>query len=517
MKVSSRKRRESGARAGCNTWFGGCLGPIPPSRPRLGYCKSDAMSKLSTTLEALNTALENEDFERGFALLEAAYASANLVDKVQLALHSAHLHSLYADGGVEEGLGALKIARSLDFLIERNPLYTALEAELQAYGARESDESAMKRIEQQATTALTGNLLARYHAAAALSLLELNDEVLGVWLSLGWKELPKHLHWRYFAWLGSAYEGIGQLEGAEDAYREAVDHAPRVQQAAMLAEQAALNLSLERFEMAGLLLERAREQMQTDGGQEAQMLTQWHYLRAQAEMGLGRPESAENHILEAVRLETEAGESSYGVTLVHGQVLMALGRSLEALEQLREAVVIASPLDLPYALHELGVALLDLDRILEAKEALRRTLESEEYPFMPEVQADLAEAEYRMGNLHEAEEMAQSALGMGATVTASLVLGAVALEYYHLDEALEHYTRALNESAEGSREWTLGHQMVADILAQQGFSDPANILEHAQKALERTPVSDEWHHTLQGYVTRANEMMAQGRSSRTLN
>jgi len=490
---------------------------IPPARPQLGYCKSDAMSKLSTTLEALNTALEREDFERGFALLEAAYPSASLVDKVELALHSAHLHSLYADGGVEEGLGALKIARSLDFLIERNPLYTALEAELQAYSARESDESAMRQIGQQATTALTGNLLARYHAAAALSLLELNDEVLGVWLSLGWQELPKHLHWRYWAWLGSVYEGIGQLEGAESAYREAVDQAPRVQQAAMLAEQAALNLSLERFEMAGLLLERAREQMQSDGGQEAQMLTQWHYLRAQAEMGLGRPESAENHILEAVRLELEAGESSYGVTLVHGQVLMALGRSLEALEQLREAVTIASPLDLPYALHELGVALLDLDRILEAKEALRRTLESEEYPFVPEVQADLAEAEYRLGNLHEAEEMAQSALGMGATVTASLVLGAVALEYYHLDEALEHYTRALSESAEGSREWTLGHQMVADILAQQGFQDPSNILEHAQKALERTPVSDEWHHTLQGYVTKASEMMAQGRSSRTLN
>ena len=475
------------------------------------------MSKLSTTLEALNFALEREDFEAGFALLEAAFGSATRNDKVQLALHNAHLYSLYADGGVEEGLRALKVAGSLDFLISQNPLYTALEAELQAYGAREEDAAAMKGVGQQATSALTGNLLARYHAAAALSLLELNDEVLGVWLSLGWQELPKHLHWRYFAWLGSVHEGLGNFEGAESAYRDAVDHAPRSQQAAMLAEQAALNLSLERFEVAGLLLERAREQMETDGGQEAQMLTQWHYLRAQTEMGLGRPDSAELHILEAKKLELEGGEASYGVTLVHGQVLMALGRSLEALEQLKEAIEIAAPPDLPYALHELGVALLDLDRILEAKEALRRVLESEEYPFQPEVQADLAESEYRLGNLHEAEEMAHAALNLGAIVTASLVLGAVALEYYHLDEALEHYSRALNESAEGSREWTLGHQMLADILAQQGFQDPSRILEHAQKALERTPVSDEWHHTLEGYVTKASGILTQGHSSRTLN
>ncbi len=475
------------------------------------------MSKLSTTLQALEAALEQEDFERGFALLEAAFSSASIVDKVQLALHSAHLHSLYADGGVEDGLAALKVARSLDFLVGQNLLYTALEAEFQAYAGREADEGSLRRVQQQATSALTGTLLARYHAAAALSLLELNEEVLGVWLSLNWQGLPKHLHWRYFAWLGSVYEGIGQLEGAEEAYREAVDHAPRVQQAAMLAEQAALNLSLERFEMAGLLLERAREQMESDGGQDVQMLTQWHYLRAQVELGLGRPESAETHILEAKKIELEAGEASYGVTLVHGQVLMALGKPQEALEQLKEAVTIASPVDLPYALHELGVALLDLDRIIEARDALRQVLESEEYPFLPEVQADLAETEYRLGNLHEAEEMAGAALGMGATVTASLVLGAVALEYYHLDEALEHYTRALTESAEGGREWTLGHQMVADILAQQGFQDPTQILEHAQKALERTPVSDEWHHTLQGYVAKANEMLAQGRSSRTLN
>ena len=65
------------------------------------------MSKLSATLEALNLALEREDFEAGFALLETAFGSAAPNDKVTLALHSAHLHSLYADGGVEDGLGAL--------------------------------------------------------------------------------------------------------------------------------------------------------------------------------------------------------------------------------------------------------------------------------------------------------------------------------------------------------------------------------------------------------------------------
>ena len=135
---------------------------------------------------------------------------------------------------------------------------------------------------------------------------------------------------------------------------------------------------------------------------------------------------------------------------------------------------------------------------------------------MPEVLADIAEAEYRLGRLPEAQASAEQALAQGAVVPASLVLGSVAMDYYHLDEALEHYERVAREAAPGTRDWVTAQQMTTDIMAQQGFPDAAAAYAHAQQALEHTDPSDDWYGTLQDHLSRAEAQMGLGKG-RTLN
>ena len=66
-------------------------------------------------------------------------------------------------------------------------------------------------------------------------------------------------------------------------------------------------------------------------------------------------------IREAARLEAQHGDPSYGVALVRGQVLTHLGQQEQALVAFQTALNLATEADRPYANHELGVALLDLD------------------------------------------------------------------------------------------------------------------------------------------------------------
>ena len=75
------------------------------------------------------------------------------------------------------------------------------------------------------------------------------------------------------------------------------------------------------------------------------------------------------------------------------------------------------------------MALLDLDRPVEARERLEAVLHDPEYPYLPEVLADMAECDYRLGRLQEAQQTAEQALAQGAVIPASLVLGSVALDY----------------------------------------------------------------------------------------
>lgn len=473
------------------------------------------MIELSTTWQQTLQALEHEDFDAAYWVLDSAYGEANRETRARLSLLLGSVHSLYGEAGLEDTKNAVHEAAALDPKLRDDGLYRALNAELVARddpdgGARLADGA----LRSPSSFSLPGEAaLVRYHAMVALALAEQPQAALDAAPASG--ELPPHLRWRLRSWQADSEEQLGHHEDAVNLYAEAAHLAAGLNRAIMLQERAAVLLHLERHAEALETLERARSEYRGDPD-ETLHLASWHYLRAQAQLGLSRPEEALASIQTASRMEREGGDPSYGVELVWGQVLMALGEAPEATRHFSEALRLAVPEDRAYALHELGVAYLDQDLPLEARERLQDTLSHDEYPFLPEAYADLAEAEYRLGRLSEAEASAQYALSQGATVPASLVLGSVALDYYHLDEALEHYERVVNEAAPGSRDWVTGHQMLADILAQQGFKDPGRVYHHASLALEHTERNDEWHATLSELMERAEREM-QGGGKRTLN
>ena len=465
------------------------------------------------TWEQACQALASDDYDAAYHILEAARREARPPARARLSLYSASLSSLYGDSGAPEMQRNLEQARKLDPALTSDPLYLALNAELRARTLGPDANGAAVAPPIEARHAL--DALARFHAACALSLLGQPEEALET--APPAPELPVHLRWRLRSWQADAEEQLGHSEDAAALYGEAAHLALGVNKAVMLQEQAALLLQQDQAQAAGIALQQARALYRTPLPEEDVLhLASWHYLQAQYQMNEGELEAALQSIQEADRLEKTQNEASYGVALVWGQILTSQGQPEAALPLFEQALARAEPEDRPYALHELGVALLDLDRPVDAREKLEAVLAVPEYPFLAEVLADVAECDYRLGRLQEAQQEAEQALSQGATVPASLVLGSVALDYYHLDDALEHYERVVREAAPGSRDWITGHQMAADVMAQQGFPDAAAAYAHAQQALEHTEASDDWHGTLQDHLAKAGAMMGAERG-RTLN
>jgi tetratricopeptide (TPR) repeat protein len=467
------------------------------------------MIDVATTWQQACTALAGDDYDTAFSVLEGAMQEAGKPKRARLALLLASIHALYGDAASNEVGAALRDARTLDPALRENLLYLALSAELDAR-TRGPDAALPTGAVREAADPLT-----RYHALAALSLAEQPQAALDLHLPL--PELPDHLKWRLRSWQADAEEQLGHTQQAAHLYAEAAHHARGLNRAVMLQEQAALLLQLGQPQEAQAALEQARTLYPgQDPEEEGLNLATWQYLQAQALLNLGKPDEALAAIREADRLERAHGDPSYGVALVWGQVLTHHGGHEEALRHFERALTLAQEGDRPYAQHELGVALLDLDRPVEARERLEAALSDPEYPYAPEVLADLAECDYRLGRLQEAQVAAEQALAQGAVIPASLVLGSVALEYYHLDDALEHYERVIREAAPQSRDWITGHQMAADVMAQQGFRDPTAAYAHAQQALAHTEVSDDWHATLQEHLSKAEALMGSN-GRRTLN
>lgn len=471
------------------------------------------MIDVATTWQQACTALAAGDYDTAFDVLEAALREAQPAQRGPLHLYLASVHSLYGDPALPDVQRELQRATRTDPALASTPLYAALDAERHA---RAHPEEPTPPAVPPAVHA-AADPLARYHAVCALALGGDPQAALDVHLPI--TELPVHLRWRLRSWQADAQESLGHTQDAAHLYAEAAHLSAGLNRATMLQEQAALELQLGNAEGAKRALDQARPLYPTAVTQDddALNLATWHYLRAQAMLNLGRPEAAQDAIREADRLEREHGDPSYGVALVRGQVLTHLGQTEAALTAFQDALTLAAPQDRPYANHELGVALLDLDRPVDAREKLEAALHERDYPFQPEVLADLAECDYRLGRLAEAQAGAEAAMAQGAVVPASLVLGSVALDYFQLDEALEHYERVIREAAPETRDWILAHQMAADIMAQQGFPNPSAAYAHAQQALALTPESDDWHATLQDYVTRTQALIGTQGGGRTLN
>lgn len=478
------------------------------------------MIDADTTWQQACTALAGGDYETAFSVLDAALdeampargkpARGGQTTAARLCLYLGSLHALYGDAATEQLGTALSEARRLDPAVESGPLYRALHAELDAR-ARGPEAAPPAGAAREAA-----DPVARFHALCALALAEQPQAALD--LHLAADELPAHLRWRLRSWQADCQEQLGHTADAINLYAEAAHLATGLDRAVMLQEQAALLIQDGRPEDAKTVLDNARllygsgrqaaiNPMQTED--EGLNLATWHYLRAQALLQMDLPDAALDMVREADRLERQHGTPGYVVALLRGQILSHLGQQEKAIVAFEAALTLAEEGDRPYANHELGVALLDMDRPVEARDRLEIALNEPNYPYQPEVLADIAECDYRLGRMPEAQLAAEQALAQGAVIPASLVLGSVALDYFQLDEALEHYERVVREAAPDSRDWIIGHQMAADVMAQQGFPNPAAAVAHAQQALEHTPESDDWHGTLQDLLARAQTLLGQ--------
>jgi tetratricopeptide (TPR) repeat protein len=277
----------------------------------------------------------------------------------------------------------------------------------------------------------------------------------------------------------------------------------------LLLDAAAMWLEAGEGERALMALEEAKAVV--GEGEGAEDAATRHYLLARAHLLLGNPNRALEEARRALEEEEESGHQAYGTPMVAGQALLQLGRYPEAMEAYREALLRAEAAERPYVLHEMAVAALDQAAYLEAEGYLRELLHGEGYPYRAQALADLAEALYRQGRYGEAEAMAREAMRLGAEASGELILGHIAYDLMHLEEALAHYRQAAEQAEEGSREWVGAQEMVVDTLAQLGYRSPEEILARTEAVLPYVHPADEWHQALLAYRERALALLREGR------
>jgi tetratricopeptide (TPR) repeat protein len=466
-------------------------------------------------MKALELALEANDFDQAFVLLVGEVEASNQPrERAKWMLELAQLYILAA-ADVEAVNGCLSEAKQQDPQIVQEPLYLALQAGqrlTQFQAPPELDHPVRLAAIGQAHQALVGSPTARYYAATVL--LGLGELESGLKALEGLEALPTHLRWRAWSWRATALEELGRLRDASLAHQQAVVGAPANEKALLLQDKAALHLDLEEpHEALKALLESQQWLTEEHPADAAARLS----LEARAHLMLENPHLACERAEQAKHFEQEVGEVSFGTMLVLGQCHAALEHWREAIPAFEAAVDLAFAAEKGFALHELGLAQMDADRPEDSRQSLHKALLEPSYPHKAEVRADLAELEYRLGNFEAAELEAKTALEMGATVSASLLLANIAYEYYRLEDALEHYQRALALATEASRDWVIAQQMTADTLVQLGWRSPDSILHHASLALPHLEPADEWAITLQGYIERARQLLTPSGGSRTLN
>lgn len=454
-------------------------------------------------MQVVLEALHQGDYDTAFETLIRTLALAQGQEAAEAALLLAEAYSLYGEGGIEGANRALEEGLSSVPSLEAHPHYRSILGEMRALEGASEDE--VRQILPRTT-----DPRALYHQAQALMYLGLPEEALEI-LNRP-LELPAFLAWRAHTLRGKALERLGQPAEAAAAYKEAsrlavgMEHYWNLIDASAMFVEAGMGL-----EALQVLQEAELEAPELEDPEEAATR---YYLIARCHLLLGNPNLALEAIQRALEIEREGAEPAHGTPLVHGQALMQLGQPREAIEAFREAVRRTEEQDRSYALHELAVAYLEAGELAEAEATLREVLRDPEYGHLGDAYGDLAEVLYRLGRYDEAHQAAHEAIHQGSPSTGYLILGNLAYDLLHLEEALEHYTQACETAAEGSRDWVTAQQMVVDTLAQLGFRHPSEIINRSEAVLPYLHPADEWHHTLSSYLERARNLMG---GSRTLN
>ena len=457
-------------------------------------------------LELAHSALAEGRYEAAFATLEGA-ARRQRVRAVQARywLHLAACYALYGLDGLENGVPALKAAVAADPQTVSDALYQALYWEFDAY--RGASASEVKR----GLRAIAGDLppIAAYHAGAALLAVGAERSALRRLESLSDDALPAYLVWRRWSLLGQAQEALGEWASAAIAYGAAVDGAPASERGPELLAYASCLLELGRIDEVLAVLGDVDE-----GVLDEVDVGLMRYVEGRAQLEAGNPNRAYELFVEARGLEAEP-ETGFSLAYATGQALVALQRYDDAVAVLREAVAAAPAEHRAFAQHEAAIALMESEALDDAVPLLEEVISDPGYPHRGEALADLADVRLRAGDLEQARSDAERALDLGAVAPACLVLGALAFDYYHLDEAVRCYEQALAASQPGDPVWVTAHQMLADVHAQRGDGAADRVLRHALTALEYTEAASEWRLPLEAHVERARALL--GGHDRVLN
>ena len=447
-------------------------------------------------LEPAFAALAQGRYEAAFMLLEGAVRrQRDRRSQALIKLHVAAVFALYAQDGLEGGLLCLGEALERDSGVAQLSLYRALYWEFSAY---RGDAPADVRRGAVAA-ARDAEPLARYHAASALLAVGAHRHANRVLQKVELKELPAYLHWRYCSLLGQTFEHQHAFHKAADAYRQAVQLSVGAEQQSERLNLAACWIEAGEAKLARTVLSEVDMSYLSDPAEKAVK----SFLEGRAHLVLGNPHEALQLFLEAHALEQQAGEVSFNLQLTLAQTYATLGDLEHALPLHEYATKVARPEQLPFALHEYAFALFEADRLLEARDILMNVMQEENYPHRAEVYADLAEIEFRLGNLDLTAEHAQRALDLGATTAACLCLGNVAFEYYRLDEAAAWFEQALSASREGDADWLVARQMLVDIEVQRGYAFPERLIRHAEAAMPFVPPASDLAFTFRMYIDEA--------------
>ncbi|MCL5965527.1 MAG: tetratricopeptide repeat protein [Deinococcus sp.] len=440
-------------------------------------------------------ALRQGDYDTAFEVLLRTLTLGQGDSAREAALLLPEAYTLYGEGGVEGAYKAIEQGTTVFPDLEAHPRMRAIIAELKALeGAPEEEVRALFPQEPDPQ--------ARYHMAQALLYLGVPEDAIAVLQEP--INLPEFLSWRAWNLKGKAHEQQGQAAEAAEAYEKAAGLSEGLERYWNLLDAAAMRVEAGEGEAALADLEEAADTVELEDPEDAATRA---YLEARAQLLLGNPSLALEAIQKAAAEEHQGAELAHGTPLVKGQALVQLGQHREAMEAFREAVARAEGGDKSYALHELAVAALEAGDYEEAEEALRQVVRDPEYGYLGEAWGDLGEVLYRLSRYQEARKAGLEALAQGAQSAGELVLGHLAYDSVNLEEALEHYQKAVQTAPEGSRDWITAQEMLVDTLAQLGYRMPEEIVARSEAVLPYLEESDEWHQTVSSYLERAKSLM----------
>lgn len=457
-------------------------------------------------LEPAHRALAAGDYGAALDTLERAARSERIQKRrAQFDLHLAACYALYGHEGLEGGLGALKNAVSTDPSLVTDALYQALYWEFDAY--RGAPVTEVKR----GLRALSGDLpaMAAYHVAAALLTIGSVKGAQRRLEAMSDSDLPAYLVWRRWSLLGQAHEAQGSWAQAAIAYAEAVHGAPETERPPERLAYAGCLIELARHQEALAVLHDIDEATLIDADRAL-----LRYVEGRAQLDAGNPNRALELLIDARQFDVDP-DARFSLAFATGQALMALQRFPEAVEQLNLAVSIAPADHRAFAQHEAAIANLEAEAPETALGLLEDVLSDPRYPHRAEALADLAEVRWRTGDVENARASAEQALELGAVGPACLVLGAIAFDYFHLDEAVTWYEQALAASATGEPTWVSAHQMLCDVHAQRGVAAAERVLRHAATVLPYTDINSEWRRPLEAHIEHARTLL--GGHDRVLN